>query len=800
MVKSRFSRWGVLLLGILSLPLSAEELINASLKPDANNSLPGWVLLAPENPYSIDPDENGNNIIKGTCRGPRSSAFGLKQVVKYDSPSTAPIVFSGWSRSEDVVRGGDYCIYLDILHSDNTMTWAVRAVWEPGSQPWTRAYFCLRPKKPVKEIRFYVLLRNAAGIAWFRDLSLKRCEPEIQLAYSSVLSMTPRYPNRYCVRYAFFTKNIRSECTLLDRNKVPVAHFTASGNGIRRELDCSARPVSMQIKASDAQSAKVFAMAIPVIEVPAKLVNGQSVQVWTADSMDKVSPLTFPDKKSGKSVNLDLAGNEYESCQIQISNVSHQVLSDVSLKISPLKNKDGKSFPGSLQWERIAYIPRTIPFAVHPEALPDAVFWLPDPLLPAAPFTVPTGATQGTWLTVHVERNAFPGEYLGEIDVMKGTDTLEKIPVKITVFPFSLPDTFRYQSAFALMDGFLDHYYPGDLKKQRRASWDIMLDHRLNPNDITRTEPPPIGELKYARDRGMNRFNILNLVPKPSQKVLWTLCAPVEAYNDELFEEFKMRLDPYVAELKKNGLDKLAYFYGFDERGENYFPTIARVHKFLSERYSGIPLMTTSAEYKELTKNPFRTDCESVDWYCPTTVTYQPELSAKLRAKGHRVWWYTCCGPFFPYANFASLEYPFYEGRLIAWMTYFQQADGFLFWHVNNWMKRKVYLKDSTTYQTDFRSATVSGATGDGQFLYPGEKGPLPSIRLANLRDGSEDYDYLSMLTEKSPETAMELSGILVPELTSFERNPAKIRKVRRQVAEKIAIRKKLTKSVKNGK
>ena len=37
-------------------------------------------------------------------------------------------------------------------------------------------------------------------------------------------------------------------------------------------------------------------------------------------------------------------------------------------------------------------------------------------------------------------------------------------------------------------------------------------------------------------------------------------------------------------------------------------------------------------------------------------------------------------------------------------------------------------------------------SNGDGVFIYPGKRGPLPSIRLENLRDGFEDAALLRRL------------------------------------------------------
>ena len=208
---------------------------------------------------------------------------------------------------------------------------------------------------------------------------------------------------------------------------------------------------------------------------------------------------------------------------------------------------------------------------------------------------------------------------------------------------------------------------------------------------------------------------------------------------------------------------------------------MARVHKFFKDNYPDVAFFTTSMMYKSLKANPQRTDCYANDWYCPLTSVYDLELSDKLRAKGHQVWWYTCCGPKHPYANMATTEYPFIEGRLLAWMSYLYRADGFLYWHVNMWQNAKRF-DDSICYQPDFGVLQVASMAGDGQFLYPGEKGPLPSIRFANIRDGSEDYDYLTMCGASSRGEC----GELIKSMTEYTRDPALLREMRRRVAKRI--------------
>ena len=43
---------------------------------------------------------------------------------------------------------------------------------------------------------------------------------------------------------------------------------------------------------------------------------------------------------------------------------------------------------------------------------------------------------------------------------------------------------------------------------------------------------------------------------------------------------------------------------------------------------------------------------------------------------------------------------------------------------------------------------TFPGGNGDGSLFYPGEAGPLPSLRLYRIRDGIEDYDLLCLARE----------------------------------------------------
>ena len=766
---------------VTAIQEATNHLTNPALEISKDGkTLSGWENFNPKNPYTVVTDESNTLRVSGKSDG--KIAFGLKQTIEYLTPSIKPINISGWSRASDVKRGAEYCIFLDILHSDGSWTYSVRAKWQFGTHGWEAAEFSYRPKKPVKKIFYFILLRKNSGSAMFKDLSLTRGEPKLQIYYVSIFSLAPWKNDHYRIRYEFLKDNVKSEYKLVDSSNKILAQGQRKGKSIDVTVQCKGNPVKVIVNGSDGQSSREMSAKIVRVTPPAKLPNGKQNMVWTADSMTKVTPLTFPEKNSKKTIMISLAKGERESAQLLVSNISNKSLTNLALEIGDIKDSKGNKFLGKILWERVAYVPRAGNCNTHKEASPEGIYWLPDPLLKARKFTVYPKSTQGLFITIFANKNTKSGIYKGNVRIIGSLE--EVIPLEIKVHNFSLPQRFSYRTAFAVMDGYLDMQYPKKpLKEIRRLAWDIMLDHRLNPDDITRTSLPEIDDLLYARNRGMNYFTVCNLVPKPKKKVLWSLVSPVSAFNDQLFDEFKKRFDPYVAQLKKHNLDKDAAFYGFDERGEEYFPVMLKLKNMLNQRYN-IPLFSTSSMFRLLASNPKRTDCYGNNWYCPPTMFYKNTLAKQLRSKGYQVWWYTCCGPYYPYANFASLEYPFRDGRILAWMSYYNEADGFLFWHTNNWYRGTKYLDENSTFQNDFKLFVIGGAAGDGQFLYPCENGPVPSIRLANLRDGSEDYDYLKLLEQKAgKDYAMKIAGSLVPDVCNFTTNHKTILSTREKIA-----------------
>jgi len=354
------------------------------------------------------------------------------------------------------------------------------------------------------------------------------------------------------------------------------------------------------------------------------------------------------------------------------------------------------------------------------------------------------------------------------------------------VYPFTLPVTGHLKTAFALMDGFLETIYGKPLRRElRQAYGDFVLKHRLNPDDISRTAPPEIEDLVHYDSRGLNAFNVVNMVEERGRRT-WVCWSPWEVYTPAFKQRLSERLDPYVNQLRRQGLAGKAYIYTFDERGEDFYPIIREYFGLVKARYPEIRTLTTARVPQE----PQAMRDLNVDWNCPVSSVYNFAQAEKCRAAGLQVWSYICCGPRYPYANWLADD-PLVEARVIWWQAFQQKFDGFLYWGLNIWGREHndKPVDPAAGPRLEWSITTGGGEWdrlhGDGVLLYPGKDGPIGSIRLANIRDGLEDYEYLWLLSQRpgGPDAARQACLGVTQSLTQFTRDAETVYRQRAVVA-----------------
>ncbi len=763
---------------------AANELANADLEQTDADRLAAWAPYG--RGYMLETGEvhSGRHAIRCEATGDQDG-MGISQIIRYERPDKRPIIVGGWSKAENVGGGGDYGLFLDVIYEDGTPWWGKTANWTRGSHDWQYTAEVYRPEKPVREIRAYVFLRRTKGKAWFDNVFLHR--GGLHATQVRVMTDFPRSLSGQRIR-ARLTQAADWQAVLSDSDGRELASSRGRGETLAWDWHGSTGsfPTALRFTAAASDGGRLdlaIPMAIP--KRPQNPVRAGYV-VWGETSMRKVYPTEAPPAGKRADLSVALARNESEGLQIAITTADRQTLDEVQVTVDALKNERGDVLPPeAVTAHLVGYIYVETPSS-HPDA-PSVGNWCPEVLLPLRPFAVPGGRTQTVWVNFHAAETTAPGTYRGRIVVAPANAAAAELPVSVRVRRFALPPSPRMKTAFAMMDGFTEATYGPITPELRRQCLDLMLSHRLNPDDISRTDPPAVADLLYARDRGMTAFNVLNLVPRPQGKPLWTCYAELKDYPADFNDDLARRLDGYVAELRKAGLSKMAYFYGFDERKEEYDELIKGICRFLKQRYPEISTFTTAGYMYQKRRTTPPDYQDYMDWYCPLTSAYDPELSARLRQQGKQVWWYVCCGPWHPYANFAAMDYPSIEGRLLAWMTYRFQADGLLFWHVNLWRPNPII--DGTDPYLDWKPTTVWNMTGDGCLTYPTAAGPASSIRLENIRDGLEDYDYLAILADaQGRETANGYVERLVKTMTDFSRDPAALAAVRDEIADRIEI------------
>ena len=118
----------------------------------------------------------------------------------------------------------------------------------------------------------------------------------------------------------------------------------------------------------------------------------------------------------------------------------------------------------------------------------------------------------------------------------------------------------------------------------------------------------------------------------------------------------------------------------------------------------------------------------------------------QITRSGGRIW-YTTDGNFCTETPYLALE------RLLPWFGYKYGAEAYEFWGVN-WLTYNPYKYGWHSYifesQAPGEESWKRYPNGDGYVIYPGkpigEDGLIGSIRLKQVREGAEDYEYLTLL------------------------------------------------------
>lgn len=422
-------------------------------------------------------------------------------------------------------------------------------------------------------------------------------------------------------------------------------------------------------------------------------------------------------------------------------------------------------------------------------------------------FDIKAGQNQTFVIKAHTTKDTPAGEYTALVTVKDAEGRIVKqSKVFAWVWSFALPEaptckTLADISWFAVYSNHL--CFNGDNGYLYQLYYDYLLENGICGYDIPYNNKngdfSDSRVLAYLNNPRVTAFQAMGWKQGTNNSQIYNADAVARAYNF---------LSQDAAWLAKS------YFYPIDE------PYLAVDPQILNKiNQNGIVLRENFPGYKLIVPmhvngavaggDYFSYVSESVTAWCPHTfffntfneyltnrkLTYRmsaalekklgtfPERMAKEQEGGDEVWWYVTRFPQEPEItltmNTAAINY-----RLLFWQQKLYNVDGFLYYSVTDWFQNKDFMptiKDFPGYdgpiagdgapyvprpqglnekhETD--NSYPFNVYGNGVLVYTGQYfgvyGPVGCYRLECVRDGIEDFDYLSMLVEKYGKETVDL-------------------------------------------
>ncbi|MFA7172272.1 MAG: glycoside hydrolase domain-containing protein [Kiritimatiellia bacterium] len=426
----------------------------------------------------------------------------------------------------------------------------------------------------------------------------------------------------------------------------------------------------------------------------------------------------------------------------------------------------------------------------------------------AVPFEVFEGQNQPLWIDVHVSKGVSAGIYHGTLRV-SGDKGKAELPVKLTVWDFDLPDGPTHCNHFGGFSGvaslFDVKHNSGEFREIEARYCQALAEHRLNP-------PLPSNLLPQANSDGSltidtNRHAALRMfieklhvtdfpiprspfggLPRSATDANYKTIPP-----DQREKSLRYYRD-YYQYVKSNGWADRAYVCLVDEpnSAERYEQVIVLadvVHQAAPE----LKCLVIEQTYPD---KPDWADIDpAVDIWCPLWSFIDRETINQKLKQGDAVWSYTALAQRSPSCH------PNYEEVREKDPPYWHIDQPLLFYRVPTWINRQygitglLYWSTITSVLEPWSNPAFTfvhprhlNFNGGGYLFYPGTpcgiRGPVASMRLKNIRDGMEDYEYLTLLEQRAGAAAVrKVVDRVAPTWWGYTRDPKAIFDARRELA-----------------
>jgi hypothetical protein len=528
-----------------------------------------------------------------------------------------------------------------------------------------------------------------------------------------------------------------------------------------------------------------------------------NIQCWLQSSLRRLYPSSSA--CAGEPFELLAARNERVSFQACLRNLTPSQIR-VQVAVSGMDDL-------GILVRRVGYVPMAHHNTETEEAELEGVGhipgYVPDPLFPEDSVAVGPLESHAFWITVSIPAEAKPGPRQLTARFTVGEETVGTLIARIDVrelvshMPQGLPVAHWFYA-----DALCDWYHVEPFEER---FWTVVqpymrdvVGHGLSclyvpvftpptdgvkrPTQLVRVGEPSPGRYTFdftdvkrwtelGRACGAQYFEWTHLFAQWGVKhairiyrsnadrdsSLWP---PETGATSEVYCNFLAQFLPaFYAFLRSEGLLDRSFFHLSDEpHGDEHLAAYRRARAMLKELAPWMKVMDALSDIRfgreGLTDIPI-----------PSISTAHEYAEAGIPS-----WVYFCCGPRGRHLN-RLMDTPLAKIRMTGWLFYRLGAKGFLHWGYNYWYRRQTQeLIDPFVEQSGL--AWPGWAYGDTFLVYPGEQGPIDSMRWEVFAESLGDY---GLLQAAGVQPGDALLGV-IKGYADFPKTEAWIREARRQI------------------
>ncbi|MCD6359462.1 MAG: hypothetical protein J7M38_01275, partial [Armatimonadetes bacterium] len=468
------------------------------------------------------------------------------------------------------------------------------------------------------------------------------------------------------------------------------------------------------------------------------------LRVWHQHRWDPLAPSAEPADDSAPELSVHMMNNEYRADVLNITNAGRQDLR-VQVRVTGLPGGDNPDWIALHQVEHVGTRHFTSVAAALPEAEREGDHWL---------VTVPSGMTRQVWLAFN--RPDLPaGAHSGAVELRAAGRTIT-VPLRLRIYPLRFPDettllvggwSYTNTNAYGVTD------------ENRIALIQQLSEHFVNAPWAT-SRAMPAG--KYDAEGNMTEEPSIDnfdawVADWPDAKMYMVFLGlnpgSTFAGAERGTERFNIALGNWARfwaeHLEDLGIDpsRLAVLTIDEPHSQEQYDAIMDWARAIKAAGTGIRIFEDpTAREPEGLEAMYRL-CDILCPNRPRIMTLPPwyrEQVQQAKARGTQMWLYSCSGParsFDPFSYYLAQE----------WDAFRLGANGSAFWCFSD-----------TGGVSCWNEYPVQGA-GPYCPSYIDDTSVTTAKYLEAIREGVEDYEYLTMLRARVAE--LENKGVPAAEL-----------------------------------